>query len=342
MSTAEVIAETAAHFIPRRFLRNGHLQTIAGNFLPRKYLLPPAEAMLVEVEGPVGGYGSTFVRCDCNWQPLEVRSQRPTVVLVHGLEGSSNSQYMLGNAARAWAAGWNAVRMNMRSCGGTDELAPTIYHSGRSVDVGHVVEEIIRLHQIQFIALIGYSMGGNMVLKYAGELGRSAPRQLKAVVGISPLMDLAISSAALHRPQNRIYERRFLSRMVRHFRRKTELFPNLYSANGLEKIRTMRMFDDEIVARYADFASADDYYARVSSSNVAGALALPTFIIHSLDDPFIKMLPETGAKLRSNRNVTFIETERGGHCAFLAAADGYDGYWAEKRLFEFLQTTAAS
>lgn len=340
MSTTEAIAGAVADFSPRRFLRNGHLQTMIGNFLPRQCLLPAPEGLLVEVDGPVGGYGPTFVRCDCNWQPLDMRSQRPTVVLVHGLEGSSNSQYMLGNGTRAWAAGWNVVRMNMRSCGGTDALAPTIYHSGRSGDVGAVLAEIIRLYALESVALIGYSMGGNMVLKYAGEMGRAAPPPLRAVVGISPLMDLAASSAALHEWQNRFYERRFLRRMLRHFRIKAELFPNIYSTNGIETVRSMRMFDHEIVARYADFASADDYYSRVASSRVAAQIAVPTLIIHSLDDPFIKMLPATAETLRANQHVTYLETERGGHCAFLADAVGYDGYWAERTLFDFLRTAA--
>jgi hypothetical protein len=133
-------AEWLTDFIPRRWMRSGHLQTLAGNFLPRTLVLPEPETLLVEVEGPVSGYGPSQVLCHCHWQPLEVRRQRLTVVLVHGLEGSSNSKYIVGNTARALAAGLNVVRMNMRSCGGTDHLSPTIYHSGRSDDVGRVVE----------------------------------------------------------------------------------------------------------------------------------------------------------------------------------------------------------
>jgi predicted alpha/beta-fold hydrolase len=263
-------------------------------------------------------------------------------VLVHGLEGSSRSQYILGTATRAWAAGCNVVRMNMRSCGGTDELSPGIYHSGRSEDVAAIVNGLVREFGLRHIALAGFSMGGNLVLKYAGEAGSSAPSQLKAAVGISPLMDLAASSRALHEPQNRLYEWKFLRNMVRRFRKKVTLFPEIYSFEGLDRIRTMRDFDHNIVARYGGFASADDYYATVASSRWAGRFAVPTLIIHALDDPFIVMLPSTREALLANRNVTFIETRHGGHCAFLSPEQGIDKHWAEKTLVEWLVSMSHS
>ncbi|HEX3435210.1 MAG TPA: alpha/beta fold hydrolase [Pseudacidobacterium sp.] len=333
-------------FSPRRFLNNGHLMTLAGNFLPRHWSLPEAEDLVVEVEAAAPGYeeyGPSRVLCHCHWQPEQVRSERLTVVLVHGLEGSSNSQYVLGNATRAWAAGCNVVRMNMRSCGGTDKLSPAIYHSGCSNDVARVVERIVCEHGLQAVALIGYSMGGNLVLKYAGEFSANAPSVLKAVVGISPLMDLAPSSAALHEVQNRFYERYFLHAMITRARRKGEFFPRQYMRvcldGTLHRIHSMRDFDEYIVAPFGGFSSADDYYHTVASSRVASQLNVPTLIVHSLDDPFIRMLSETRQALIDNPHVSFIETSHGGHCAFLAPADGYDGYWAEKTLLGFLLAT---
>jgi uncharacterized protein len=333
-------------FIPRSFLNNGHLMTLAGNFMPRHWSLPEPEELLVEVEGPVKGhakYGPTSVLCHCHWQPAEVREQRLTVVLVHGLEGSSNSQYVLGNSTRAWAAGCNVVRMNMRSCGGTDRFSPAIYHSGCSNDVARVVGEIVSQQGLQAVALICYSMGGNLALKYAGELGDIAQGVLKAVVGISPLMDLAPSSAALHEPQNRFYEKYFLRSMIDRVRRKAELFPEIYlpfyASGMLRRLRSMRDFDEQVVARFGGFADADDYYYSVASSRVASQLSVPTLIVHSLDDPFIRMLPETRQRLIDNPHVNLIETNHGGHCAFLAPAAGYDGYWAERTLLGFLMAT---
>jgi len=235
-------------FVPRRFLRNGHLQTIVGIFLPRTFSLPEPESQIIEVE-PATTHGASFVLCYSHWQPAEVRSERLTLVIVHGLEGSSSSRYVLGNSARAWAAGCNVVRMNMRSCGDGRQLSPSIYHAGRSENVAIVMSELASTHLIRSFALVGYSMGGNLVLKVAGELGTAAPLYLKAVVGVSPLMDLAASSAALHEPQNRLHESRFLSEMLKHIRQKVDLYPDLYSAEGLKRIRTMRQFDDQVIAR---------------------------------------------------------------------------------------------
>jgi len=226
--------------------------------------------------------------------------------------------------------------MNMRTCGGTDELSPTIYHSGRSGDVAAVVARIIETEQLESIALVGYSMGANLVLKYAGEVAAAPPAQLKAVVGISPLMDLAVSSAALHKPQNRVYEWHFLRSMLARVRRRATLFPNIYSTDGLEIVRSMRLFDEHIVARYGGFAGADDYYYTVASSRYASSFRVPTLIVHSLDDPFIRLLPATRSALIENPAVTYLETERGGHCAFLAPAKNDDGRWAEITLLGYL------
>jgi hypothetical protein len=325
-------------FTPRPLLRSGHLQTLAGNYLPRKIALPEPESMLVEVEGPVGGYGPSYVLCHCHWQPVEVRAKRLTVIFVHGLEGSSSSKYMIGNAARALAAGFNVVRMNMRSCGGTDSICPTIYHSGRSGDVAAIVRKLALDHGIQSVALVGYSMGGNLVLKLAGEMASALPQQIKAVVGVSPLMDLAVSSAALHEPRNRIYERHFLRNMIARVRRRAQIFPNIYGSAEIDKIHTLRLFDEHIVARYGGFAGADDYYYSVASSQFAHQLGVPTLILHSADDPFIRLLPTTRDVLNANPHVTYIETRHGGHCAFLqSAGPDDDGRWAEKTLVGYLR-----
>ena len=288
-------------FFPRTFLRNNHLQTLAGNFLPRNISLPEPERLLVDVEGPVSGYGPSYVLCHCHWQPEEARAQRPTVVLIHGLEGSSSSRYVIGNTARALAAGFNVVRMNMRNCGGTDEICPTIYHSGRSNDVAAVFNKIVETQKLESIALVGYSMGANLVFKFAGEVASAPPPQLKALVGVSPVMDLAVSSAALHEPQNRIYEWHFLRNMLARIRRRAVLFPAIYGGAESEKIHSLRLFDEHIVARYGGFTSADDYYFTVASSRYADCLNVPTLILHSVDDPFIRLLPATRATLIANQ-----------------------------------------
>lgn len=333
----------ATDFQPRRYLHNGHLQTIFGNYLPRANSLPAPEAQLVEVSPATDYQISSQVLCHCHWQPEEVRASRPTVIIVHGLEGSSDSQYVIGNSNKLWRAGCNIVRMNMRNCGGTEALAPTLYHSGLSGDVEAVMRFFVDLHRLQSIALIGYSMGGNLVLKLAGDLGGTPPPQLRAVIGVSPVIDLAPSSDALHLWQNRIYEKKFVRAMLRRFRRKASLFPRAFDPNRAIGISSLRDFDERIIALYAGFSGAEDYYHRVAAARVIDQITVPTLILNSLDDPFIRIAPDTRNKIIANPNITFLETAQGGHCAFLAQPDpatGYDGYWAEHTLLRFILANA--
>lgn len=325
-------------FHPRPWLANGHVQTIAGNLLPRPNHLPPSVAELVEV-GTLGGsqtrsqnQNPSQVMCECHWQPLPQRSTRPTVLILHGLEGSSRSQYVLGNSTKFWEAGCNVIRMNMRNCGGTERLTPTLYHSGMSGDVGAVMRHFIDTQNLSSISLIGYSMGGNLVVKLAGELGLDAPPQLRAVVGVSAAIDLGPSADALHLPPNRFYERRFVRALVSRYRRKAFLFPRAFDPNRANGVVSIRDFDERITSLYAGFRDADDYYHRASAARVLGRIAIPTLLLHACDDPFVRIVPETRAALAANPHIQLLETEHGGHCAFLAKpapANGDDGYWAE-------------
>jgi uncharacterized protein len=341
MQTAEleVIASHATEFRPRRFLRNGHLQTIAGNYLSRLNGLPASEKQVVEVSPATANQIASQVLCHCHWQPEEVRAGRPTAIIVHGLEGSSESQYVVGNANKLWRAGCNVVRMNMRNCGGTEALSPTLYHSGLSNDVLAVMDFFVERYGLQSMSLIGYSMGGNLVLKLAGELGTAAPGVLRSVIGVSPAADLQPSADALHLPQNRLYELKFLHNLLRRFRRKAMLFPRAYDRNRATGIRSLREFDDRITALYSGFNSADDYYYRAAAARVLDRIAVPTLILHALDDPFVRMSAESRDKMKANPYITLVESKHGGHCAFLAQPDeasGYDGYWAEHTLLRFL------
>jgi hypothetical protein len=179
-------------------------------------------------------------------------------------------------------------------------------------------------------------MGGNLVLKLAGEWADKAPVELKAVCGVSPAMDLAPSADALHLPGNRIYEWKFLYGLKRRFERKAELFPDRYDSTHSRWFKSIRDFDHDITARYSGFASAQDYYDRSSSARVLDKIRVPTLILHALDDPFIRVMPETREKLIQNPNISYVETKHGGHCAFLENPNGYDGRWAEKKCVEFI------
>ena len=333
------VVDEAAHgvpgwltqFVPRRGLANAHLQTIVGNFLPRPAFRLVADAETVEVD-PANG---SRVLCHCHWQPQAERTLRLTVLLVHGLEGSSDSRYMQGIAARAWEAGCNVIRMNMRTCGGTETLTPTLYHSGLSGDVGAVVRHFAQRFGLSRVALVGYSMGGNMVLKLAGEWGRTAP--LVAVAAVCPAIDLAVGADALHEPRNRAYEYKFLRGLLERYRRKAQLFPGIYAPlEAIGAVRSIRQFDDKILARYWDFRDADDYYFRAASARVVDRIAIPTLILRAADDPFIRLLPATRAKLLANPSVTLVETRHGGHCGFLSRDAGNEIHWAEATVMRYL------
>ena len=275
------------------------------------------------------------VLCHCHWQPD--RQHALTVIIVHGLEGSSDSGYMMGITEKALAAGMNVVRMNQRNCGGTDHFAPTLYNSSLSGDVASVARSVLENDRAERFALVGFSMGGNLVLKTAGEWGREAPRQFCAIAAVCPAMDLAASADALHEPANRIYEEYFMLKLRARFRAKAKLFPDHFDTSRLQGVRSLREFDDKVTAYYCGFAGAVDYYARASASNTVERIAVPGLILHAASDPFIKLLPDTRAKIARNPNLTFCETRDGGHCAFLASANGYDGRWAERQVVEFLR-----
>jgi predicted alpha/beta-fold hydrolase len=341
MTPAELdaVKVSPADFQPRRLMRNGHLQTVRGNYLPRVDALPLPEAQLVEVSPATENQISSQVLCHCHWQPEDVRSTRPTAVILHGLEGSSNSQYVIGNSNKLWNAGCNIIRMNMRNCGGTEALSPTLYHSGLSSDVLAVMTFFVSRHRLQSMSLIGYSMGGNLVLKLAGELGATPPPELRSVIGVSPALDLGPSADALHLPQNRLYELKFLHALLRRYRRKAALFPQAFDPNLATGIRSLRELDDRITALYSGFTGADDYYYRAAAARVIDQIAVPTLILQALDDPFIRITEESCRKLEANPHIKLITTHHGGHCAFLAQPDadsGYDGYWAEHTLLRFL------
>src|SRR5579864_8190734 len=263
-------------FRPRRWLAGGHRMTLAGNFLPRASALPQPEERLFQVEVDVQ------ILCHCHWQ--ERLNEAATLVIVHGLEGSSNSQYVVGTANKAFAAGMNVVRMNMRNCGGTEHLGPTLYHSGLSCDVASVVRVLISQDQLPTVALAGYSMGGNLVLKCAGDWGSAPPTEVKAVCAISPAMDLGASADALHDRANILYEAKFLWGLHRRLKRKAALYPERYQVSNLPRMASVREFDDKVTAPYSGFKDADDYYYRAASARVLEKITVPTLIVHAKDD----------------------------------------------------------
>lgn len=308
--------------------------TIASRVLPRQGILngTPAEPRLFTVAANARLLGH------CHWQPDAQAA--PTIVLVHGLEGSSGSHYMLGISAKAWRLGFNVVRLNQRNCGGTEHLAATLYHSGLSDDILAVMEDLIHRQGLRSIWIVGYSMGGNLVLRAAGHIGSSLSA-LKGVVAVAPTIDPAVCVDALERLENRMYQHFFLRRLAQRLRRKAELSPGIWDVGRLSRIRTLREFDEQYTAPDGGFRNAAEYYERVGARHVLHTIRVPTLIIASQDDPFVPYRIFDRPELTANRQLTLWTTRSGGHCAFLQRPWGTeDAYWAENRITELVAAQA--
>ncbi len=305
--------------------------TLAGAFWPRRFpALPPHESRIVKVAR------DAMVRLDCHWQ--SDRSAAPAVVLVHGLEGSSESHYMLGTAEKAWRAGFSAVRMNVRNCGGTERQCATLYHSGLSDDVGAVAEWLAREEGVKEVHLAGFSMGGNQVLKLAGERGADVPSYIASFAAVCPALELGRCAEALERRENRLYQWNFIRGLRVRLRRKARLFPNLFRTEVLRGVRTMRQFDDAVTGPYCGFGNAEGYYRTASALQFVGRIARATLVLTAQDDPFIPFESFQDSALLSNRHITLLTPQHGGHCGFVGSTSrSEDRYWAENRVVEFIR-----
>jgi uncharacterized protein len=308
--------------------------TIASTFWPRKF---PTLGVSVRREFEVEP-GSRIL-AKCHWQSEP--KLRPTLVLLHGLEGSSESGYMLGAADKAFRAGFNVLRVNQRNCGGTANLTPTLYNSGLSGDMRALISELIESDGLPEVFAAGSSMGGNIMLKMAGEFGDAPPPELKGVVGICPAIDLAACADDLAQFRNYIYSRHFVSSLKQSMKLKAAMYPGMYSLDGLNRVRTVRQFDDVITARYCGFRDAEDYYDRASALRVIAGIRVPTLIMTSQDDPFVPFKTFGNGSFPANPNVTVIAPKHGGHCAFISREPGEERFWAEARLVEFCKSKSA-
>lgn len=318
-------------FEPHPLFVNGHAQTLVAYAWPRRFQFRAQrsdEERYFEIEAGVQ------LLAHCRWQAE--RLSAPTVVLVHGLEGSSSSIYILGTAAKAFSAGFNVVRLNLRNCGATEHLTPTLYNSGMSGDLNAVVGELIERDRLQRIFIAGFSMSANMALKLAGENPSALPGELSGICAVSPPVDLAMSAGALEARANWLYQQSFIRSLRRRMRYKQKLFPDLYDTKDLHLIRTVRDFDDRYTSVYGGYESAEDYYARASSLPLIPQIRIPTLLIHAQDDPFIPFHSFKDPALRTNPSVIFIAPEHGGHVGFVAADTyGEDRFWAENRIVQF-------
>ena len=304
--------------------------TIAAVYWPRRCALPNGEARLFRVAEDSQLLGV------CHWQEGK-RKDVPVIAIVHGLEGSCDSNYVMGIAEKAYQRGFHVVRLNQRNCGGSEKLTPTLYNSGMSGDYRAIFEELAEGDGFTQVFFAGYSMGGNLVSKLAGEYGNAAPRALRGVCTICPALDLAASADALDKRENYFYQRHFVKGLMARYARKATLFPKVYSLNGFGKIRSVREFDDAITAPCFGYRDAQEYYEESSARKVVARVRVPTLMITAQDDPFVPYESFLAALVEENPAIRFVAPERGGHCGFISRHGGMERFWAEARVVEFCE-----
>jgi predicted alpha/beta-fold hydrolase len=347
----------AKPFRPHGMFRGGHAQTLAAFAWPRrrKFKSVRDQERLFQTTPDVR------VLAHCRWQQDPI--DHPTMIIWHGIEGSSESTYMLSTAQKSFSAGFNVIRMNLRTCGGTEHLTSTIYHGGLTEDLRAVVSELIEQDGLARLFLVGFSLGGNLVLKLAGEYGDDAPKEVLAACAVSPSIDLQASALLILKRSNWLYQQDFVRRLKHRLRVKHKLFPDQYDISGLSSVKTLREFDDRYTSRAHGFDGADDYYYRASSIRVIDRIRVPTLIIHAEDDPFIPFAPMLAPAVTNNPYILVVAPKQGGHVAFLSARVSpskqaltdpppaavnddlrftihdlpEDRFWAENRVVEFCQ-----
>jgi predicted alpha/beta-fold hydrolase len=322
------MAEEMEKFEPHALLKSGHAMTIASAFVRRRFDLPPAEERLFQVDPESQILGR------CHWQRGK-RRDAPVIAIVHGLEGSSESNYVYGIAEKAFRRGFHAVRLNQRNCGGTEALTPTLYNSGMSADYKAVLEELSNTDGFEQVFFAGYSMGGNLVTKMSGEFADAAPKALRGVCVVCPAMDLGACADALERRDNFFYQRHFVKGLMARYARKAELFPSRYQKNGFGAVRSVREFDDKITAPHFGYRDAQDYYDAVGAKKVVAQVRVPMLMITARNDPFVPYELFQRANPAQNPAIRFLTPEHGGHCGFISNRAGVERFWAEQRIVQF-------
>lgn len=273
---------------------------------------------------------------DLDWSLAGTTRSRRVVIISHGLEGDSNRVYVTGMVRAMNRGGWDAVAWNFRGCSGVPNRIFRLYHSGLSEDLDAVVQHVRKWYDV--VVLVGFSLGGNLTLKYLGELGEDAPpKGVRGGAVFSVPCDLGASSDRIASPENRFYMRRFLQDLKGKILMKAAQYPEKISVSGFERIRTFREFDDRYTAPMHGFRDAADYYEQCSSGPWVSRIRVPTLLVNALDDPFLTQDCSPVEAARQSADFHLELPHQGGHVGFIDFKRGGD-YWSESRAREFLGT----
>ncbi len=310
--------------------RNPHLSTIAGNFWPREIdkIRFPGSRVEYQVSPSV-----TVVAYE--HQPPDFPLGQ--IVFLHGLEGSSEAGYIASFSQSALTLGFGVHRLNLRSCGGTEELSETMYHSGLTADTLQILHSI-QSRNLGPLFLVGFSLGGNVALKLAGELGPAS--LLAGVCAVSTPIDLAAAVRAIDKPENFVYANRFLSRLKARIRRKSLSTPHLYSSAELNQVRSIWGFDDRYTAPLFGFGTAANYYATQSSARFLESIQIPALIIAAQDDPLVPFEMYRRPVFEANPALTLVAPRYGGHLGFLSRHK--PRFWIDELALSWIQERAVA
>ncbi|MES2795491.1 MAG: alpha/beta fold hydrolase [Bacteroidota bacterium] len=313
---------------PPFFLPNGHFQTIIPSIFRK---VRGINYKRERIKTPDNDF------LDLDWCFASNKSQiencKDLVIISHGLEGDSHRQYAKGMAKIFVENGFDTLAWNFRGCGNELNKTHIFYHSGATYDLETVIEHAHK-KGYQSIYLIGFSLGGNLTLKYLGE--RNPPDFIKKAVVFSVPMDLAGSSIAISKPANWIYEQRFLKSLSNKIRQKSLVFPEVINTALLGKMKTLEDFDNEYTSKLHGFINAKDYYAKNSSIIFVENITVPTLIVNAKNDPFLSEECYPVEKLKNHSFVKFEQPLSGGHCGFWQK--GYKGFlWSELRALKFIK-----
>lgn len=324
-------------FNPVGLFRNGHFQTIYNALFYNPLDLKNTQNVEVKIDS------KNTITCDYNES-----TNNPThtlVILVHGLEGSAKSNYIVSSAQKLLNKGFSVVRMNIRNCGGTSHLSETLYNAGLSDDVKKVIDFFIEKYKYTNIFAAGFSLGANTVLKMAGEYEDKYPKELKGVVAVSPPLDLSECSKEIILPKNIVYDDYYRKRLMKTYKNKKKFYPDNIDVGLLRKVKTLKDFDEYITGPAFGYKDAEDYYNSNSSLKFLPPIKVNTLIIQAKDDPIIPYASTEKALAINNSNIHFMVTKYGGHVGFInsfsASKNDIDRRWAENRIVEYVEKSVS-
>ena len=318
------MSERAEPFRPAWWLRSAHLQTLWPSLSRRA---PEVGLERERLELPDGDF------LDLDWTP---GTAGPLVLVLHGLEGSSRSRYARGLLAAVRRRGWQGVVMHFRGCSGEPNRLPRSYHSGETGDLSRVVGVVLRRFPGRSLAVVGYSLGGNVLLKWLGETGANNP--ITCAVAVSVPFELDAAARRLTHGFSRFYQWWLLRSLRENVARKVALGILSEEFTARAAAPDFWTFDDRVTATLHGFAGADDYYGRSSCRQYLGGVRIPTLVVHARDDPFL-FADAIPAPTEVGSAVTLEVHERGGHVGFVAGRWPWrPDYWLERRIPAFLET----